>query len=797
METYNRNATFLVRIVLLLAFFVAAEGSTYLAHAQDSQTPTLQIVNVDTTHFPQVAITLRGSHLPAPLADLPLAITLDGKPLTVNTDESHRQGIQVALAVDSNQLVTRNEAGQSGFVELTGTLLDLVEANVFARNQDWLAAYHLQGTNEPRLLESWTQEPNQLFNSVVSNRPAEIDDAPLTAAALNDVIRRMTALPEAVALPKVLLLFSTGATLPDLTEVVDTAQREAVAIHVVELLNSAPQAPSEALQTLAAATGGHYTALASPEHSAEVINALNSAHTVRTVQTRVAAATPQELRVTATLPDNSTLEASTADVLTDLSLTAAEFSVIEPADEIRWETLSADPTAGAAVRLLPIQATVAWPDGHVRELVQVSYTLRGPGDFAAQEIRTEAPFTEAQLSLSTPQEGSYTLEIRALDELGMESTSTTKTFTLQGVAGTAPEQDAVTSDETSATGAQIEAADQSQTADTANEASLVPVQQADASAQPSDSVQLPGVSIAIPRSFLLWLLPVLLLLIGYLIYSERRARRQEENDLPGTVDTPFGVAPTPNPLYDLPTVDSQGEKANSRAAKRYELDGAKELATQRFSLQPDRGANTAVADAAAQTGSQRKVSTREQAQQPVFTPTMQGDEEESRQPSRSAWQARDEAADWVAEREDIAPPTEVPTYVEDEEATYRTQEVARPVLGLLVRTTGDPNLPKELPIYNVGARSGEVRQIHIGRHRQHNTIVINDKRVSREHAIIIQRDGHLYLRDNASTAGTFLNWKRLNPDEELLLRHNDLIGFGQVAYEFHLGSEEDATVVTG
>ncbi|MCB0125783.1 MAG: hypothetical protein KDE58_26190, partial [Caldilineaceae bacterium] len=68
---------------------------------------------------------------------------------------------------------------------------------------------------------------------------------------------------------------------------------------------------------------------ASPEHSAEVIDALNSAHTVRTVQTRVATAMPQELHVTATLPDNSTLEASSGDVLTDLSLTAAEFSVIE------------------------------------------------------------------------------------------------------------------------------------------------------------------------------------------------------------------------------------------------------------------------------------------------------------------------------------------------------------------------------------------------------------------------------------------------------------------------------------
>jgi pSer/pThr/pTyr-binding forkhead associated (FHA) protein len=73
-------------------------------------------------------------------------------------------------------------------------------------------------------------------------------------------------------------------------------------------------------------------------------------------------------------------------------------------------------------------------------------------------------------------------------------------------------------------------------------------------------------------------------------------------------------------------------------------------------------------------------------------------------------------------------------------------------------------------------------------------VVINDKSISREHAVIVQRAGRLYLRDNGSTSGTFLNWKRLNAGEELLLRHNDLISFGQIVYEFRLHGEDEVTI---
>jgi pSer/pThr/pTyr-binding forkhead associated (FHA) protein len=112
--------------------------------------------------------------------------------------------------------------------------------------------------------------------------------------------------------------------------------------------------------------------------------------------------------------------------------------------------------------------------------------------------------------------------------------------------------------------------------------------------------------------------------------------------------------------------------------------------------------------------------------------------------------------------------------MDPEEATYRlADDLPRPLLGYFVRVTNNPNLPSELLIYGTQPVAGEVRHIHIGRNTKNNTVVINDRTVSREHAILIQKEGKVYLRDNASTGGTLLNWRRLNPNEELLLRNKD------------------------
>lgn len=56
-----------------------------------------------------------------------------------------------------------------------------------------------------------------------------------------------------------------------------------------------------------------------------------------------------------------------------------------------------------------------------------------------------------------------------------------------------------------------------------------------------------------------------------------------------------------------------------------------------------------------------------------------------------------------------------------------------------------------------------------------NDIVLSDKRVSRHHAEVVQRDGRWVVRDTGSTNGTAVNGKVL---KEAVLREGDIISLG-------------------
>lgn len=265
----------------------------------------------------------------------------------------------------------------------------------------------------------------------------------------------------------------------------------------------------------------------------------------------------------------------------------------------------------------------------------------------------------------------------------------------------------------------------------------------DGAAAPGDEVVfVPGTSLALPRPLLEMALPILLILLAFFAYRELRDRRTRKRQARAAAAT--AASPVTSPT-----------------AARDDVDELQPLLPSRLS-------------------SAGPVPAKENEREVVEPAAM-------RAPARAA-----------AEEDDYDEATVVPLRFSDEEATYRLgAAIDLPLLGVLVRVTNDPNLPQQLPVYGLNSGPGEVRQIHIGRHSKNNTVVINDKSISREHAVIIQKDGRLYLRDNASTAGTYLNWRQLKPGEELLLRHNDLIGFGEIVYELRARGEDEATVVSG
>lgn len=71
--------------------------------------------------------------------------------------------------------------------------------------------------------------------------------------------------------------------------------------------------------------------------------------------------------------------------------------------------------------------------------------------------------------------------------------------------------------------------------------------------------------------------------------------------------------------------------------------------------------------------------------------------------------------------------------------------------------------------------------INIGR-RLENDLVIDDPRVSRNHAQLRATEGHYVLVDLSSTSGTFVNGNRVS---ETILYPNDTISLGGVKLTFH------------
>ncbi|WP_408069776.1 DUF6382 domain-containing protein [Butyrivibrio sp. JL13D10] len=77
--------------------------------------------------------------------------------------------------------------------------------------------------------------------------------------------------------------------------------------------------------------------------------------------------------------------------------------------------------------------------------------------------------------------------------------------------------------------------------------------------------------------------------------------------------------------------------------------------------------------------------------------------------------------------------------------------------------------------------------IVIGKLSSCSDIVVNDRSVSRMHAKIYkpEADGNtVWIQDLNSTNGTYINGKRLMPNEEVPLEENDEISFGKCVYAF-------------
>ena len=692
----------IARFLCLLLLLAAASIFAPYLHAQDTVNPFLAFAKVDSSHFPTVQVAVYGDPGSGGIAELPVHVRENDQVQTVISDTTEEVGTQLAVILDPHDLAAVGSSGQTHQAEVAGILLDLIEKGVVVRNQDWLAAFTGDSSGTVSTIQDWTGEPNLIFNSTVqSSADPSVDDNQLTALILG-VLDKFQA-PAPANLARAMLLFTAGSSTLDVESAVARANSANVRIHVIELANpTASPAGDGALRDLATRTNGAFVRLQGAEDLPAMWRRLSALRTQRMLSYTSSAIAPVSLTVELAGAGGAPLAATA-----DLALPAAPQAAAAQA--------AGEAATGAAQDAVSTPAPTAVP---------ASVPVTAPATAAATAVAAVAAVAAAQPTAVTVADPST--DLPATEVSAAEPTAAS------GDTPAASEIVAVT-DTGSDSGS-----DQPSSLDD-------PAAPADDTAPvaASDTVFVPGTTLALPRSLLELALPILLVLLAFFAYREVRERRKsskQQRDAAATKAPPAAVAAAPaaeDDLDDLQPLQPRKQPAVS----------TDEVA-----------ASVAVIEPAA-----------------AHTPA----------PVR-------------VEDDDYDEATVVPLRFSDDEATYRLREtIDMPLLGVLVRVTNDPNLPQQLPVYGLNPGPGEARQIHIGRHSKNNTVVINDKSISREHAVIIQKDGRLYLRDNASTAGTYLNWRQLKPGEELLLRHNDLISFGEIVYEFRAKGEDEATVVSG
>lgn len=118
-------------------------------------------------------------------------------------------------------------------------------------------------------------------------------------------------------------------------------------------------------------------------------------------------------------------------------------------------------------------------------------------------------------------------------------------------------------------------------------------------------------------------------------------------------------------------------------------------------------------------------------------------------------------------------------------------EITSTMLGNLMNQLGTKPVP-----HLVRKSTGEVIQITkdcfvIGKSKVNADYVIeNNSAISREHCVILQREGLNYIKDNHSTNHTFADGVELIPDKEVLLKNKMKIQLGDETFTFYLRKGE-------
>ncbi len=437
---YARNKQFskLVRI-LSVAFLILSVILPVGTMAQQGSQPTLQITKIDTSEFPLVRVYVYGSGIDGNLAALPLTVRENGSERTPISNETKTVGTQVALLLDSaRSIVNPGSTGDAQYIEAGLAARRLVSESASRKwlspDTDWVTSIVFGSGATPKTLRPWTRDHQAAADSIYTFKPQEENLA--EATPLFDLLY-FTASSFANSSPaetegktRAMVVFSDGFDRVSTTQLTDLALASAQPIPVYTvLLGRDVPAQRQNLERISLLTGGTFVHLRNGLPDVDPVwEAIAKTRTQQVITYRSQVSLPRDVSVSVRLPDGRTI-ATTAPIP---SVSTKPVSVVVqdpiPNLEITREAAQYEtPLAEISPKEIQIQAYFEWPDGLPRNLVKVEYEVAGAGVVE----RTDPPFDDPlTFSISSLDSGTYSLRIRATDELGLVGVSNPIPFTV-------------------------------------------------------------------------------------------------------------------------------------------------------------------------------------------------------------------------------------------------------------------------------------------------------------------------------------------------------------------------------
>jgi hypothetical protein len=428
-----RHRRWLSALIVITILFL--NGSPLLA--QPALPPKLRITHVDVSRFPEVEVYVVGDHLPGDLVTLPAALAEDGAPVEVQGDGMEAVGVQLALVLDAGGNIAKAGAtGEPQYVEAGRAARRLVQQELLSADYDWLTTIAFNENNEIAALRPWSQDHQAAADSLYTYQPVATGTTPLF-----DLLRFALKLFEDPVLPsgqeRAIVVFSDGidvTSTTDLSDALNLAAQLNIRVYPV-MVGQEVAEQRQNLEKLSTITDGQYFHLSSIENLDPLWQRLAAGGQQRRLSYRSQQAKPSDVTVELTLPDGRTIAATSPIPGAQLRPVTVEAILALEGDKIlKYADAYDTPLEQLAPAELGIGASFQWEDGYPRQLQKVEYQV---GELT--ETNNGPNFDEPYLfPIRTFDNGTYTVRVRAFDELGMVGESAPQNFTIEVIRPPAP-----------------------------------------------------------------------------------------------------------------------------------------------------------------------------------------------------------------------------------------------------------------------------------------------------------------------------------------------------------------------